>query len=160
MRRCEALTGWVCVSKGAATLPSCQVTPACQLSARHMGTWERASLRRSPPPPLTPSALRAGLPVWQAKEDFIKMTSEHQTTILVGETGSGKTTQVPQFMAETGITDNGRLVACTQPRRVAAMSVAKRVADEMDCQMGDEVGYSIRFEDTCGPKTKVKCVPL
>lgn len=88
------------------------------------------------------------------------MTAEHQTTILVGETGSGKTTQVPQFMAETGITNDGRLVACTQPRRVAAMSVAKRVADEMDCQMGEEVGYSIRFEDTCGPRTKVKCALL
>lgn len=52
------------------------------------------------------------------------------------------------------------MVACTQPRRVAAMSVAKRVADEMDVKLGDEVGYSIRFEDMCGEKTKLKCACL
>ena len=58
-------------------------------------------------------------------------TCLHQTTVLVGETGSGKTTQIPQFMVEGGYTAGGKLVACTQPRRVAAMSVAKRVADEV-----------------------------
>ena len=77
--------------------------------------------------------------MWQAKGDFLKMTAEHQTTILVGETGSGKTTQIPQFMAETGITDDGKMVACTQPRRVAAMSVAKRVSEEFGCRLGQEV---------------------
>jgi pre-mRNA-splicing factor ATP-dependent RNA helicase DHX15/PRP43 len=66
---------------------------------------------------------RRGLPVWQAKDDFVKMLNEHQTTILVGETGSGKTTQICQFVAEAGYTQTGKMVACTQPRRVAAMSV-------------------------------------
>lgn len=100
------------------------------------------------------------MPVWQAKPHFIKMVQEHQTTILVGETGSGKTTQVPQFMVESGCNVTGKMVACTQPRRVAAMSVARRVADEMDVQLGQQVGYSIRFEELTSPQTIVKCVFL
>lgn len=102
------------------------------------------------------TARSTGLPVWQAKDDFIKIINEHQTTILVGETGSGKTTQIVQFIAEAGYTRSGKMVACTQPRRVAAMSVARRVAEEMDVQLGEEVGYSIRFEELSGPKTIVK----
>jgi HrpA-like RNA helicase len=97
-----------------------------------------------------------GLPVWQAKADFIRMVQEHQTTILVGETGSGKTTQIPQFMLETGANRQGKMVACTQPRRVAAMSVARRVADEMDVLLGEQVGYSIRFEELSSPRTIIK----
>uniref|UniRef100_A0A7R9V3U9 RNA helicase n=1 Tax=Chlamydomonas euryale TaxID=1486919 RepID=A0A7R9V3U9_9CHLO len=99
---------------------------------------------------------RQGLPVWQAKEEFIKMVNGHQTTILVGETGSGKTTQIAQFVAEAGYAQGGKAITCTQPRRVAAMSVARRVAEEMDCALGEEVGYSIRFEECSGPKTFIK----
>lgn len=84
------------------------------------------------------------------------MINSHQTTILVGETGSGKTTQIAQFISEAGYSQSGKLIACTQPRRVAAMSVARRVADEMDVQLGEEVGYSIRFEELSGPKTLIK----
>ena len=105
---------------------------------------------------LAPLLARAGLPVWQAKDEFIKMVNDHQTTILVGETGSGKTTQIAQFVAEAGYAQNRKAIACTQPRRVAAMSVARRVADEMDVVLGEEVGYSIRFEECSGPKTFVK----
>ena len=78
---------------------------------------------------------------------------DNQVTIVIGETGSGKTTQLTQFLYEDGfganIDKNGekRIIACTQPRRVAAMSVAKRVSEEMNCKLGEEVGYSIRFED-------------
>ncbi|KAF8636122.1 hypothetical protein AX17_003777 [Amanita inopinata Kibby_2008] len=73
---------------------------------------------------------------------------------MVGETGSGKTTQIPQFVAYSDLPHTkGKMVACTQPRRVAAMSVAKRVADEMDVQLGRHVGYSIRFEDMTEPGT-------
>jgi pre-mRNA-splicing factor ATP-dependent RNA helicase DHX15/PRP43 len=86
------------------------------------------------------------------------MVQEHQTTILVGETGSGKTTQIPQFMLDAGCQSGGRMVACTQPRRVAAMSVAKRVSEEMDVQLGEHVGYSIRFEELTGPQTIIKYV--
>lgn len=101
-------------------------------------------------------AKRKGLPVWQAREDFVQMINSHQTTILVGETGSGKTTQIAQFISEAGYSSTRKLIACTQPRRVAAMSVARRVADEMDVQLGEEVGYSIRFEELSGPKTIIK----
>jgi pre-mRNA-splicing factor ATP-dependent RNA helicase DHX15/PRP43 len=67
--------------------------------------------------------------------------------------------QIPQFCLDAGIFQAGKLmVACTQPRRVAAMSVAKRVADEMDVTLGEEVGYSIRFEDCSSSKTMLKYV--
>jgi pre-mRNA-splicing factor ATP-dependent RNA helicase DHX15/PRP43 len=94
--------------------------------------------------------------VWQAQKDFTEMLNTHQTIILVGETGSGKTTQIAQFVAEAGYCRGGKRVVCTQPRRVAAMSVARRVAEEMDVQLGEEVGYSIRFEECTGPRTIVK----
>ena len=75
--------------------------------------------------------------------------------MVIGETGSGKTTQMTQYMGEMGYTSNGML-GCTQPRRVAAMSVAKRVAEEFGCQLGQEVGYTIRFEDMTSPETIIK----
>lgn len=85
------------------------------------------------------------------------MYQKSQILVLVGETGSGKTTQIPQFVLFDDLPQSQRkLVACTQPRRVAAMSVAQRVANEMDVTLGDEVGYSIRFEDVTGEKTILK----
>ena len=74
---------------------------------------------------------------------------------MVGETGSGKTTQMTQYIAEAGFTARGK-IGCTQPRRVAAMSVAKRVAEEFGCRLGQEVGYTIRFEDCTTPETFIK----
>ena len=84
------------------------------------------------------------------------LLSKHQTIVLVGETGSGKTTQIPQWCVEYSRSVGKRGVACTQPRRVAAMSVAQRVSEEMDVSLGQEVGYSIRFEDCSSAKTVLK----
>lgn len=75
--------------------------------------------------------------------------------VVVGDTGSGKTTQMTQYLAEAGFADKLK-IGCTQPRRVAAMSVAKRVAEEVGCRLGQEVGYTIRFEDCTSPETKIK----
>lgn len=90
----------------------------------------------------------------------MEILHNNQCLTLVGETGSGKTTQIPQWCLEycKSRTPPGqrRLVACTQPRRVAAMSVATRVAEEMDVQLGAEVGYSIRFEDCVSERTLLK----
>lgn len=100
---------------------------------------------------------RIALPVWEYREKFFEYLSTHQILVLVGETGSGKTTQIPQWCVELLRQKGGRRgVACTQPRRVAAMSVAARVAEEMDVAIGQEVGYSIRFEDCSSPKTLLK----
>ncbi|KAJ7452520.1 P-loop containing nucleoside triphosphate hydrolase protein [Mycena galericulata] len=97
---------------------------------------------------------RKKLPVYTQMDDFYKMFTDNQIIVMVGETGSGKTTQIPQFVAYSDLPHTkGKLIACTQPRRVAAMSVAKRVADEMDVQLGRQVGYSIRFEDMTEPGT-------
>ncbi|KAF8521150.1 P-loop containing nucleoside triphosphate hydrolase protein [Gautieria morchelliformis] len=91
---------------------------------------------------------RKKLPVYTQMAEFYKAFSENQVMVMVGETGSGKTTQIPQFAAYSDLPHTkGKMIACTQPRRVAAMSVAKRVADEMDVPLGKQVGYSIRFED-------------
>ncbi|RCV17890.1 hypothetical protein SETIT_3G256300v2, partial [Setaria italica] len=99
---------------------------------------------------------RKTLPVYKFKDELLKAIADHQIIIVVGETGSGKTTQIPQYLHEAGYTANGRKIACTQPRRVAAMSVAARVAQEMGVKLGHEVGYSIRFEDCTSEKTVVK----
>ncbi|KAJ1262717.1 hypothetical protein BS78_09G131500 [Paspalum vaginatum] len=99
---------------------------------------------------------RKTLPVYKFKEELLKAIAEHQIIVVVGETGSGKTTQIPQYLHEAGYTANGLKIACTQPRRVAAMSVAARVAQEMGVKLGHEVGYSIRFEDCTSEKTVVK----
>ena len=85
----------------------------------------------------------------------MQVVRDNQVVIIVGETGSGKTTQMTQYLHEEGYSDYG-VIGCTQPRRVAAMSVAKRVSEEMGVPLGEEVGYAIRFEDVTGPKTVIK----
>mgnify|MGYP002394698794 CR=1 FL=1 len=98
---------------------------------------------------------REGLPIFKLRNELLNAIHDNQMLVVVGETGSGKTTQMPQYLAEAGYTSRGK-VACTQPRRVAAMSVAKRVAEEYGCRLGQEVGYSIRFEDCTSPETCIK----
>lgn len=98
---------------------------------------------------------RQYLPIYSVREELLQVIRENQVIVVVGETGSGKTTQLTQYLHEDGYTING-IVGCTQPRRVAAMSVAKRVSEEMETELGDKVGYAIRFEDVTGPNTVIK----
>lgn len=99
---------------------------------------------------------REFLPAFSVRNELLRVIMDHQIVIVVGETGSGKTTQLTQYLHESGLSTFG-IVACTQPRRVAAMSVAKRVADEMGTKLGEKVGYAIRFEDVTSPSTVIKC---
>ncbi|KAK9089038.1 hypothetical protein Scep_028120 [Stephania cephalantha] len=87
------------------------------------------------------------LPVYNHRRAIQYLVETHATTIVVGETGSGKTTQIPQYLKEAGWAEGGRVIACTQPRRLAVQAVASRVAEEMGVKLGEEVGYIIRFED-------------
>ncbi|RAL45624.1 hypothetical protein DM860_009488 [Cuscuta australis] len=98
---------------------------------------------------------RQSLPIYKLKNELVQAVHDNQVLVVIGETGSGKTTQVTQYLAEAGYTTKGK-IGCTQPRRVAAMSVAKRVAEEFGCRLGEEVGYAIRFEDCTGPDTVIK----
>lgn len=100
---------------------------------------------------------REQLPVYAYREKFLELVDNNQWLVLVGETGSGKTTQIPQYLSFHLRPDlKGKLVGCTQPRRVAAMSVAKRVSEEMDVPYGPGVGYTIRFEDNTASSTFCK----
>ncbi|KAH9307824.1 hypothetical protein KI387_035735, partial [Taxus chinensis] len=103
----------------------------------------------------TLSEQRQYLPIFSIRDDLLQVIRENQVIVVVGETGSGKTTQLTQYLHEDGYTTYG-MIGCTQPRRVAAMSVAKRVSEEMETDLGDKVGYAIRFEDVTGPNTLIK----
>nr|XP_011459555.1 PREDICTED: putative pre-mRNA-splicing factor ATP-dependent RNA helicase DHX16 [Fragaria vesca subsp. vesca] len=98
---------------------------------------------------------RKTLPIFSFRDELLQAVKDHQVLVIVGETGSGKTTQIPQYLHEAGYTKHGK-IGCTQPRRVAAMSVAARVSQEMGVKLGHEVGYSIRFEDCTSEKTVLK----
>ncbi|KAK5114848.1 hypothetical protein LTR62_002005 [Meristemomyces frigidus] len=93
------------------------------------------------------------LPIARHRDALLYTIEKSPVTILVGQTGSGKTTQLPQYLEQAGWCKDGKIIA---PRRVAATTVAKRVADEMRCQLGQKVGYSIRFEDVTSASTKIK----
>ncbi|EPI3548931.1 ATP-dependent RNA helicase HrpA [Vibrio vulnificus] len=95
------------------------------------------------------------LPVSQKKDDIADAIAHHQVVIVAGETGSGKTTQLPKICAELGRGKFG-LIGHTQPRRLAARSVANRIAEEMETQLGDFVGYKVRFNDQISENTQIK----
>ncbi|CAB9499109.1 splicing factor ATP-dependent RNA helicase [Seminavis robusta] len=112
---------------------------------------------------------REFLPIFSVRDELLNVIRENNVVIAVGETGSGKTTQLVQYLLEEGYCTGGHIVGCTQPRRVAAMSVAKRVSEEVSAavqetgraltevdQLGGTVGYAIRFEDCTSPHTKIK----
>ncbi|KAK4179924.1 P-loop containing nucleoside triphosphate hydrolase protein [Triangularia setosa] len=100
-----------------------------------------------------PAAL---LPIAKHREALLYLIETSSVTIVVGQTGSGKSTQIPQFLEQAGWCADGKIIGVTQPRRVAATTVAMRVAEEVGCEIGKEVGFSIRFEDLTSAATRIK----
>ena len=121
--------------------------------------WKRATFGKNPTlgriTTLSIKEQRESLPIFQFREEIIEAVRSNQVLVVIGETGSGKTTQMTQYLAEAGFAIRGK-IGCTQPRRVAATSVAKRVSEEVGCKVGEEVGYTIRFEDCTSPATRIK----
>ncbi|CAH2007511.1 unnamed protein product [Acanthoscelides obtectus] len=108
-------------------------------------------------PKLSIQEQRKKLPIFDKRNKLIELIQKHKTLIILGETGSGKTTQIPQFIYSAQMHENGK-IGVTQPRRVAAISIATRVAAEIGqgTQVGELVGYSVRFQDETSKKTKIK----
>jgi len=98
---------------------------------------------------------KPSLPIWDKKSTIIKAIKNHPVVIISGETGSGKTTQIPKFCIEAGRGIDG-LIGCTQPRRIAAITVSKRIAEELGESIGQSVGYKIRFKDKTSTGTYIK----
>lgn len=127
-----------------------------KIAAEIAGDIEKAERlverRRSAVPPIT---YPAELPVSQKKDEILAAIRDHQVVIVAGETGSGKTTQIPKICLELGRGVRG-LVGHTQPRRIAARTVAERVAEELRTPLGEAVGWKVRFTDQVGQDTLVK----
>ena len=97
-----------------------------------------------------------GLPICEHREEIVALLRKHQAIIVCGDTGSGKTTQLPKMAMELGLGSHGRRIACTQPRRLAAVTVAERVAEELGSPVGETVGYQHRFARKVSDSTRVK----
>lgn len=121
--------------------------PASAADSRRRGGQRETARFRIEFPPELPISARA--------DEIVDLLGKHQVIILAGETGSGKTTQIPKMCLAAGAGTRGQ-IACTQPRRVAALSVSRRVAEELNVQWGREVGCKIRFDDRTGRDTVVK----
>ena len=119
---------------------------------------ERRPQRETPANPLPPITFPESLPVSARREEIARLMSEHQVIIVCGETGSGKTTQLPKIALALGRgrANGGGLIGHTQPRRIAASSVAKRIAEELKTPLGEVVGYKVRFQDRLQPGASVK----
>ena len=96
------------------------------------------------------------LPIRQFKDDLVKAVNDNRCVIVTGETGCGKTTQLPQYLLEQVKTFCNGVIGVTQPRRMAAISVARRVSREQNCTLGHRVGYQVRFDDSTTPDTMIK----
>ena len=102
---------------------------------------------------------RQGLPVFRYRNHILYLVENYRTVVVVGETGCGKSTQIPQYLVEAGWAAEGRVITVTEPRRVAAITVATRVAEERGAVLGDEVGFAVRFDSRCDPAlTRLKFV--
>ncbi|MFW6271711.1 MAG: ATP-dependent RNA helicase HrpA [Desulfosalsimonas sp.] len=116
---------------------------------------ESARIKRDRQKSVPPISYNHELPIVQKREEITEAVSKHQVVIISGETGSGKTTQLPKFCIEAGRGTEGR-IGCTQPRRIAAVTVANRIAEELGQETGQSIGYKIRFSDRTGEKSAVK----
>ncbi len=117
---------------------------------------ERSAAKRSARVAAKPAiSLDESLPISARGEDIIKLIREHQVVVIAGETGSGKTTQLPKLCLAAGRGEAG-MIGCTQPRRLAARSVARRVAEELGTQVGDIVGFQVRFNDQVSERSLIK----
>jgi ATP-dependent helicase HrpA len=134
--------------------PSTQLSPEAleQIAADIDAAELRVQQRRETVPVLK---YPEELPVSQRKDDIAAAIRDHQVVIVAGETGSGKTTQLPKICLELGRGVLGQ-IGHTQPRRLAARTVAERIASELDTELGDTVGYKVRFSDQSGQSTLVK----
>ena len=116
----------------------------------------RAAAAKAPaPPPTIPPAMLAArmkLPAWEYRDRVAALVAAHDVVLVAGETGCGKSTQVPQFVLDG---DPDARVACSQPRRISAMAVAERVASERGSQLGREVGFHVRFESSFSDATRL-----
>jgi ATP-dependent helicase HrpA len=113
---------------------------------------EKKSMRKSHLPILK---YPSDLPIMTKKNQIVEAIKSHPVVIVSGETGSGKTTQIPKFCLEAGRGVDG-MIGCTQPRRIAAISISHRIAEELEEEPGKSVGYKIRFNDQTGPQTFIK----
>ncbi len=95
------------------------------------------------------------LPICGRRDEIVELIRNHQVVVIAGETGSGKTTQIPKLCLEAGLGRRG-MIGCTQPRRLAARSVAQRIADELETTLGDKVGYQVRFHAQVGKEPLIK----
>ncbi|HEV2682663.1 MAG TPA: ATP-dependent RNA helicase HrpA, partial [Rhodanobacter sp.] len=117
---------------------------------------ERSAAKRRARVAAKPAAsLDESLPISARGADIIKLIREHQVVVIAGETGSGKTTQLPKLCLAAGRGEAG-MIGCTQPRRLAARSVARRVAEELGTQVGDVVGFQVRFNDQVSERSLIK----
>jgi ATP-dependent helicase HrpA len=117
----------------------------------HASVALREERRRHVPPTNYP----AELPITPRKDEIVAAIRAHQVIVIAGETGSGKTTQIPKMCLDAGLGIEAR-IGCTQPRRVAALSISRRIADELNVSWGREVGCKIRFDDRSSAQTYIK----
>ncbi|CAI1636945.1 ATP-dependent RNA helicase HrpA [Serratia liquefaciens] len=132
--------------------PDAQLAVAAELESDITAALQKVQSRAASCPKIT---YPENLPVSQKKQDILQAIRDHQVVIVAGETGSGKTTQLPKICLELGRGVKG-LIGHTQPRRLAARTVANRIADELETPLGGSVGYKVRFNDQVGENTLVK----
>src|SRR5271167_2391424 len=129
--------------------------PRAGRSGRSRPPSGRAVARAARRAAMPPISYPAELPVSQRKDEIMRAVRDHQVVIIAGETGSGKTTQIPKICLELGRGVDGQ-IGHTQPRRLAARTVAERIAEELDSPLGETVGYKVRFTDVSADDTLVK----